>query len=81
MQWFGMSEQTVSLCAVIFVLGTRYYIIVKPKREAAMLFLNVPACVAVSSHRTLMETCILHMYCTCTCTRVHAHVHMIDVHE
>ena len=40
-----------SLCAllpVIFVLGTKFYVIVKPKKESAMLFVDIPACIAVS---------------------------------
>ena len=33
--------------AVVFVAGTRFYIINKPKKEAALLYLKVPLCVMV----------------------------------
>ena len=33
--------------AVIFVAGTRFYIINKPKKEAALLYLKVPLCIMV----------------------------------
>ena len=34
--------------AVIFVAGTRFYVVKKPKKEAALLYLNVPLSIAVS---------------------------------
>ena len=33
--------------AVFFVAGTRFYIINKPKKEAALLYLKVPLCIMV----------------------------------
>ena len=33
--------------AVVFVAGTRFYIINKPKKEAALLYLKVPLCIVV----------------------------------
>ena len=36
------------LYAVIFIAGTRFYVIKKPKRETALLYLKVPLSIAVS---------------------------------
>ncbi len=48
---------------VIFILGTRYYIIKKPKKEEAQLYLDVPVSIGVSS------------ICVCTSTLMYVHLH------
>ena len=42
------SHLTQPLFLVIFVAGTRFYTIVKPKKEAARLYLHVPVVIVVS---------------------------------
>ena len=74
------------LCAhiiVVFVLGTRFYVILKPKREAARLFLDIPACIAVSIICMYMYMCIilyiLYIYEYCLyiiMCGMHAHVYV-----
>ena len=55
---------------VIFIVGTKYYVIIKPKRESARLFLDIPLCVAVSiislahDNTILMYNNIIYMYYT-----------------
>ena len=34
-------------CAVVFLFGTKFYVIIKPKKEFARLFLDIPACILV----------------------------------
>ena len=69
---------------MIFVVGTKFYVIIKPKKEAFMLFLDVPACVVVSVayvYRLYVACTYMYIYVhdNSSGSTVHVHMYMLGV--
>jgi dipeptide/tripeptide permease len=48
---FGVPAVLMILSLVVFIVGTRFYVILKPKKESARLFLDVPLCISSAIYR------------------------------
>jgi dipeptide/tripeptide permease len=50
---FGVPAVLMIVSLVIFVVGTKFYVIVKPKKESARLFLDIPASIVSAVGRRI----------------------------